>query len=84
MLCLPCSVICTEHGEPNMAVLLCKTCEQDHKPAAKLLVLTVSEQYKAGEPNMCFHCMQLDSCEPPLPAFLSKSVQRTVALCMST
>jgi len=52
MLCLPCSVICTEHGKPNTAVLLCKTSEQEHKPATKLLLLTVTEQCKVGEQHM--------------------------------
>lgn len=36
----------------NTAVLLCETCEEDHKPATNLMVLTVSEQSKLGN-NTC-------------------------------
>lgn len=62
-----------------MAVLLCKACEQDYKPAAKILVLTVREQFNVSVQQLQFHCMQLDSHVPPLPAFAKLAI--TLFLC---
>ncbi len=82
MLCVPCSVICTKHGEQNTAVLLCETCEQDHKPATKLLVLTVREQCKVRN-NTCDSIACNWTAVYPL-CLPCKGVQDTDSLCMST